>query len=74
MDNHLEEFYNRRLERILRLHTTILLDDVKVDGNFKKNHLDKIERMLQIARENKIYSEEEMKEIEKEEMGYGREF
>lgn len=62
------EFYEKRLETILKEHAKKILNDNDLDIKDKKMLMDNIERML-ISCKPKVYTDEEMNRIEKEDMG-----
>lgn len=69
--NEVEEFYNRRLQNVLRTHSRMVLDDKDLSKEGKSRQMEKVEQMLQIAR-GKTYTVEQIDRIEKEDVGYGR--
>lgn len=45
-----EEFYNKRLETILKFHTKYIIDDKNLSEKAKRRQLDMITEMLEVAR------------------------
>lgn len=58
-DIELEEFYNVRLNRILKIHSKMIMDDKNLSPIWKLNELNKIGKILDVVNEGKESSKKD---------------